>query len=55
MDRGQIEIRDKMGIFFDIPVLHYVQLLGLAMGLPQEKLGVNNNAVSTESIVQKIN
>jgi heterodisulfide reductase subunit B len=54
MDRGQIEIRDKMGIFFDIPVLHYVQLLGLAMGLAPEDLGVYNNAISTEPIIQKL-
>lgn len=54
LDRGQFEIRDKTGIFFNIPVLHYVQLLGLAIGLPPEKLGVYNNAVSTEPVVQKI-
>jgi len=54
LDRGQIEIRDKTGEFFNIPVLHYVQFLGLALGLPPEKLGVYNNAVSTESVIQKI-
>jgi heterodisulfide reductase subunit B len=43
-----------MGIFFDIPVLHYVQLLGLAMGLAPEDLGVYNNAISTEPIIQKL-
>lgn len=54
LDRGQFEIRDKTGVFFNIPVLHYVQFLGLSLGLPPEKLGVYNNAVSTEPIVQKI-
>jgi heterodisulfide reductase subunit B len=53
-DRGQIEIRDKTGEFFDIPTLHYVQLLGLALGLPPEKLGVFNNAVSIDAIIKKI-
>ena len=53
-DRGQLEIRDKAGVFFNIPTLHYVQLLGLALGLPPEKLGVYNNAIPTDSIIQKI-
>jgi heterodisulfide reductase subunit B len=53
-DRGQIEIRDKTGVFFNIPVLHYVQFLGLSLGLPPEKLGVFNNAISTESVVKKL-
>jgi len=54
LDRGQIEIKDKWGVFFNIPVLHYVQFLGLALGLPPEKLGVYNNAVPTDSIIKKI-
>jgi heterodisulfide reductase subunit B len=54
LDRGQYEIRDKTGVFFNIPVLHYVQFLGLSFGWQPEKLGVFSNAVSAESIMQKI-
>jgi len=53
-DRGQIEIKDKTGIFFNVPVLHYVQFLGLALGLPPEKLGVYNNAIPTDAVIKKI-
>lgn len=53
-DRGQIDIQNKTGIAFNIPVLHYVQFLGLAMGFEPEKLGLRNNAVSVEPILQKI-
>jgi len=53
-DRGQLEIRDKTGVLFNIPILHYVQFLGLALGLPPEKLGVYNNAIPTDSIIQKM-
>ncbi len=53
-DRGQVELRDKTGQVFDMPVLHYVQLLGLALGLPPEKLGVFNNAIPTDSVIKKI-
>jgi heterodisulfide reductase subunit B len=54
LDRGQIEIRDKTGIFFNVPVLHYVQFLGLALGLSPEKLGLYNNAVPTNAVIEKI-
>ncbi len=53
-DRGQIEIRDKTGVFFDIPTLHYIQFLGLALGLPPEKLGVFNNAISVDAVIKRI-
>lgn len=53
-DRGQIELKDKTGLSFNIPVLHYVQFLGLALGLPPEKLGVFNNAISTDAVIKKI-
>lgn len=53
-DRGQIEIRDKLGVQFNIPVLHYVQFLGLALGLSPDKVGLLNNAVSTEIVISKI-
>lgn len=53
-DRGQIEISDKTGELFNIPTLHYVQLLGLALGLPPEKLGVFNNAIPTDTVIKKI-
>lgn len=54
LDRGQMDIKDRTGQFFNIPVLHYVQLLGLALGLPPEKLGLYNNVVSAEPVVKKI-
>lgn len=54
LDKGQIEIKDKLGVFFNIPVLHYVQFLGLALGFSPEKLGVYNNAVPTDSVIKKI-
>jgi len=53
-DRGQIEIRDKTGVLFNIPTLHYVQFLGLALGLPPEKLGVYNNAIPTDNVIKKM-
>jgi heterodisulfide reductase subunit B len=53
-DIGQIDIQDKLGVTYNIPVLHYVQLLGLALGLEPEKLGLYNNAVPTNSVIEKM-
>jgi len=53
-DTGQVEIRDKLGVTYNIPVLHYVQLLGLAIGLEPEKLGLYNNAVPTDFVIEKM-
>lgn len=37
-----------------VPVLHYTQLLGLAMGLPEEKLGFDMNRVGVSEILNKL-
>ncbi|WP_340820333.1 CoB--CoM heterodisulfide reductase subunit B [Methanolobus sp. WCC4] len=41
LDAGQTEIKEKNGAEFNIPVLHYTQLLGLALGFPAEMLGID--------------
>jgi heterodisulfide reductase subunit B len=37
-----------------VPVLHYTQLLGLAIGIPEEKLGFEMNRVDISSILEKV-
>jgi len=54
LDRGQIEIRDRTGISFNIPILRYAQLLGPALGLKPEELGLFNNAIPTDSVLEKM-
>lgn len=41
LDSGQDEIKELSGPDFEIPVLHYTQLLGLALGFPAEMLGID--------------
>jgi len=38
----------------DLPVFYYTQLLGLAMGLEEEKLGINFNLSPVDRVLEKI-
>jgi len=39
---------------YNLPVLYYTQLLGLAMGLEPEELGLNKHVVNTQPLIDKI-
>lgn len=53
-DRGQRELTDKMGLEYNIPVIHLSQLLGLAFGFDPNLLGLRLHAVSTEPFLRKL-
>ncbi|MDH5703790.1 MAG: CoB--CoM heterodisulfide reductase subunit B, partial [Aigarchaeota archaeon] len=46
LDQGQVEIESKLRRKFEIPVVYYTQLLGLAQGFTPEELGVYMNKTS---------
>ena len=37
----------------DLPILHIPQLIGLAMDIEPEKLGLNRHVVNTKPLLQK--
>lgn len=53
-DRNQKTIERKLSASYNIPVLFYPQLLGLAMGLNEAELGFKLNRVSTAELLEKI-
>ncbi|MEM2865719.1 MAG: CoB--CoM heterodisulfide reductase subunit B [Candidatus Hadarchaeales archaeon] len=53
-DRGQKEIENLFGETFGMPVVHYSQLLGLAMGMAPAELGMDAHAVSCEPLLKKL-
>lgn len=53
-DRNQRAIERKLNASYNIPVLLFPQLLGLAMGLNEEELGLKSNRVSTSELLSKI-
>jgi heterodisulfide reductase subunit B len=53
-DRGQIEIEEKFGVKWGLPVLHYCELLGLAQGMSPQDLALDLHAVSCEPFLEKV-
>ena len=53
-DDNQRKIEKTFGAEYNIPVLYYPQILGLAVGLEPEELGLNMNRVSTAKILTKL-
>ncbi len=52
-DRNQKTIERKLTASYNIPVLFYPQLLGLAMGFSESELGFKLNRVSTAELLRK--
>jgi len=53
-DRGLIEIKEKFGHYWGLPVLHYNELLGLAQGMSAAQMGLELHAVSVEPFLKKL-
>ena len=53
-DENQKRIETKFQKLYDMPVLYYPQLLGLALGIDQSQLGLNMNKVKTEGLLERI-
>jgi len=56
--QNMFDVRQKSaaattGAKLNMPVIYYTQLLGLAMGIPQEKLGLNLNRSPIDEFLQK--
>jgi len=53
-DDNQVKAGEKFGIEFELPVLYYPQVLGLAFGLDAKELGFRVNKIKPDKLLAKI-
>ena len=53
-DLGQMTIARKMDRVFDMPVIYYCQLLGLAQGMSPEDVGLHTHRVKADKVMEII-
>ncbi|NPV53176.1 MAG: CoB--CoM heterodisulfide reductase iron-sulfur subunit B family protein [Firmicutes bacterium] len=51
---NQRKIQSKYGVKYDLPVLYYPQVLGLAMGMEPEELALNMNPIKPKALLAKL-
>jgi len=51
-DAGQIQLEQKFKAAYNIPVIYYTQLLGLAMGLSENEVGLRMNRVVAANLLE---
>ena len=54
LDIGQIQIRSKFQETHDMPVLHYSELLAIALGIDPEELALETHKVKVDKVLSKI-
>jgi heterodisulfide reductase subunit B len=53
LDMRQAQVNKKYGTEFDLPVLYFTQLVGLALGLDRKALGLSKGIVSSEKLLAR--
>lgn len=54
LDIGQMQVRAKFNETYDIPVLHYSELLALALGIDPKELALRTHKIKTDKVIGKI-
>jgi len=53
-DTGQIELTGRLGKKYELPVVFMTQLLGLALGMSPEEVGLDRNRTQVQSFTSKL-
>ena len=54
LDIGQMQVKAKFQETYDMPVLHYSELLALALGIDPKELALKTHKIKTDKILNKI-
>ncbi|MGD8566261.1 MAG: CoB--CoM heterodisulfide reductase iron-sulfur subunit B family protein [Candidatus Bathyarchaeota archaeon] len=54
LDMGQLQIKSKLKEEYNMPVMHYAELLSIALGIDPEELSLNSHKIKVDGILTKI-
>jgi len=54
LDMGQLQIRSKYKETYEMPIIHYSELLSLALGVNPKELAVQTHKVKIDKLLSKI-
>ena len=54
LDTRQTEVEQEYGVQYGLPVFYFTQLMGLAMGVAGDKLGLKKHFVSTDGLLSGV-
>jgi heterodisulfide reductase subunit B len=54
LDIGQLQVKTKFNEVYDMPILHYSELIALALGVDPEELALRSHKVKTEKVIEKV-
>ena len=54
LEVGQIKLRESKAKEYEIPVIHYIDVLGLAMGMKPSELGLDLRRISVSTPLEKL-
>ncbi len=54
LDIGQLQVRSKFNEVYDMPIIHYSELLSLALGVDPKELALETHKIKVDKVVSKI-
>ena len=54
MGIGQLQVKSKFNEVYGMPILHYSQLIALALGVDPNELALRSHKIKTDKIIEKI-
>lgn len=54
LDTRQEEVEQEYGVKYGLPIFYFTQLMGLAMGIPPDKLGLQKHFVGTDELLSEV-
>ncbi len=54
LDMGQLQIKHKLNKVYDMPIIHYSELLSLALGVDPKELALESHKIKADKVLSKI-